>query len=65
MEVSTENPEIGIVQMLFADVNATQYQLQILEKDVTGLIATYNICLVPGEYISLAIIIIYSKILIK
>ena len=25
MEVSTENSEIGIVQMLFADVNATQY----------------------------------------
>ena len=41
----------GSVQMLFADVNATQYQLEILEEDVTRLVAVYNsnICLVPGE----------------
>ena len=41
----------GSVQILFAEVNVTQYQLRILEEDVTRLVAVYNsnICLVPGE----------------
>lgn len=52
-----ENAEVaddgtsGSVQVLLADVNATQHQLRILEEDVTGLVAVCNsnICLVPGE----------------